>query len=175
MREPSINIAPEDGRAAEVLAAQAGDRAAFGRLYEKYSRMVHGILLAHVPYQEADDLMQNVFAKALQKISGLRETEAVGGWFATLARNAAVDFYRRSRPNVELLERHSTTRNVRVEAFTILAEIQKLPEAYRETLVLRLVEGMTGPEIAERTGLTPDSVRVNLSRGMKQLRERLSI
>ncbi len=166
---------PEDGRAAEVLAAQAGDRAAFGRLYEKYSRMVHGILLAHVPYQEADDLMQNVFATALQKLSTLRDTEAVGGWFATLARNATVDFYRRSRPNVELLERHSTTRNVRVEAFAILDEIQKLPEAYRETLVLRLVEGMTGPEIAGRTGLTPDSVRVNLSRGMKQLRERLSI
>ena len=137
--------------------------------------MVHGILLAHVPYQEADDLMQNVFATALQKLSTLRETEAVGGWLATLARNAAIDFYRRSRPNVELLERHSTSRHVRVEAFTILAEIQKLPEAYRETLVLRLVEGMTGPEIATRTGLTPDSVRVNLCRGMKQLRERLSI
>ena len=47
-------------------------------------------------------------------------------------------------------------------------------EAYRETLILRLVEGMTGPEIAERTGLTPDSVRVNLSRGMKLLRGQLS-
>jgi RNA polymerase sigma-70 factor, ECF subfamily len=38
---------------------------------------------------------------------------------------------------------------------------------------LRLVEGMTGPEIAARTGLTPDSVRVNLCRGMKILREYL--
>ena len=47
-----------------------------------------------------------------------------------------------------------------------------MPEAYRETLVLRLVEGMTGPEIADRTGLTPASVRVNLHRGLKQLRER---
>ena len=51
--------------------------------------------------------------------------------------------------------------------------IRSLPEAYRETLVLRLVEGMTGPEIAERTGLTPASVRVNLHRGMKMLREKL--
>ena len=48
-----------------------------------------------------------------------------------------------------------------------------LPEAYRDTLVLRLVEGMTGPEIARRTGLTPDSVRVNLCRGMKLLRQAL--
>lgn len=39
---------------------------------------------------------------------------------------------------------------------------------------MRLVEGLTGPEIAERTGITPDSVRVNLHRGMKMLRERLT-
>jgi len=59
------------------------------------------------------------------------------------------------------------------KANEILELIRDLPEAYRETLVLRLVEGMTGPEIAERTGLTPASVRVNLHRGMKQLREKL--
>ena len=55
----------------------------------------------------------------------------------------------------------------------MLDTIQRLPECYRETLILRLVEGMTGPEIAERTGLTADSVRVNLCRGMKLLRARL--
>ena len=49
--------------------------------------------------------------------------------------------------------------------------IRGLPEAYRETLIMRLVEGMTGPEIAKVTGLTPQSVRVNLCRGMKMLRE----
>ena len=52
----------------------------------------------------------------------------------------------------------------------VLAAIRRLPEAYRETLVLRLVEGLTGPEIAERTGLQPGSVRVNLHRGMQMLR-----
>ena len=49
----------------------------------------------------------------------------------------------------------------------------RLPEAYREPLVLRLVEGMTGPEIAARTGLKPESVRVNLHRGLGLLRERM--
>ena len=48
-------------------------------------------------------------------------------------------------------------------------------DAYRETLVMRLVEGMTGPEIAERTGLKHESVRVNLHRGMKMLRQKLCI
>ena len=54
-----------------------------------------------------------------------------------------------------------------------LDQIRRLPEAYRETLILRLVEGMTGPEIAAQTGLTHESVRVNLCRGMKMLRELL--
>ena len=53
-----------------------------------------------------------------------------------------------------------------------LAAIRSLPPTYSETLTLRFVEGMTGPEIAACTGLTEGSVRVNLHRGMKQLRER---
>ena len=51
--------------------------------------------------------------------------------------------------------------------------VRKLPEAYRETLLMRLVEGMTGAEIADRAGLTEGSVRVNLHRGMALLREKL--
>jgi RNA polymerase sigma-70 factor (ECF subfamily) len=55
----------------------------------------------------------------------------------------------------------------------VLATIRTLPEAYREPLLLRLVEGMSGSEIAERTGLTHGSVRVNLHRGMTLLRQKL--
>ena len=57
----------------------------------------------------------------------------------------------------------------------MLEAIRSLPEAYRESLALRLVQGMTGPEIADRLGLTPGSVRVNLHRGMKRLRDRLGV
>ena len=60
------------------------------------------------------------------------------------------------------------------EAALILAVVRALPEPYREPLILRLVEGMTGPEIAARTGLTHGSVRVNLYRGMQLLREKLA-
>ena len=53
--------------------------------------------------------------------------------------------------------------------------IRALPEAYRETLLMRLVEGMSGPEIAHATGMTPASVRVNLHRGMHKLRQALAV
>ena len=158
--------------AALVRAAQSGDRAAFGALYEQYARMVHGILLAHVGYAEAEDLVQDVFVRALQQLPFLREPAAFGGWLAAIARRVAIDSHRVRK---QLMEAEDVAGGSRPDdqAFLVLATLQALPKAYRETLILRLVEGMTGQEIAQRTGLTPESVRVNLCRGMKQLRRAL--
>ncbi|MGI8991407.1 MAG: RNA polymerase sigma factor [Bryobacteraceae bacterium] len=155
-----------------VRSARAGDRAAFGELYERYRRMVHGILLAHVPYSEAEDLMQTVFVRAMQRLPHLREPEAFGAWLAAITRNLACDHHRRSKNPIEITEMNCGRAHAD-ESEMALDAVRRLPEAYRETLMLRLVEGMTGPEIAARTNLTPDSVRVNLCRGMKLLRAQL--
>ncbi len=156
-----------------VRAALEGDRDGFGRLYGLYAPLVHGILLARVPRAEVDDLVQDIFLHAFRKLSTLRDHGAFGPWIAMIARNRAIDFHRRTRETVEITDdlRGSNTSDAR--ATEILELIRSLPDAYRETLVLRLVEGMTGPEIAARTGLTPASVRVNLHRGMKLLRQKL--
>lgn len=158
--------------AALVRAAQSGDRAAFGSLYEQYARMVHGILLAHVSYADAEDLVQDVFVRAIQQLSSLRNPAAFGAWLAAITRRIAVDRHRKYRP---LLGSHDAPGGFRPDRaeFEVLDALRDLPSAYRETLILRLVEGMTGPEIAMRTGLTPESVRVNLCRGMKRLRQAL--
>jgi RNA polymerase sigma-70 factor (ECF subfamily) len=156
-----------------VRAAQSGDRAAFGSLYQQFGRLIHGILLANLSYQDAEDLMQDVFVKALQQLPTLREPAAFSGWLVAIARRAATDFLRNRKVMIQPQEFTGGVSAPPSDAFAILAMIQQLPESYRETLVLRLVEGMTGPEIASCTCLTPDSVRVNLCRGMKFLRERL--
>src|SRR5688500_10595665 len=154
-----------------VAAAQGGDRAAFAQLYARFARMVHGAVLARVPPAEARDLVQDVFLIALKRIKTVREPEAFGGWLLMIARNRATDYHRRSRPAEELqAETTGAAAPPTAEAMEVLAVIHGLPEAYRETLVLRLVEGMSGPEIAEETGMTAASVRVNLCRGMKLLR-----
>jgi RNA polymerase sigma-70 factor (ECF subfamily) len=170
--------APEQSQEApvEVVLVKAvleGDRDGFARLYDLYAPLVHGILLARVPRAEVDDLVQDIFLHAFKKLHTLRDASAFGPWIAMIARNRAVDFHRRSKETVEINDdlRGSDAHDSR--ANEILELIRSLPEAYRETLVLRLVEGMTGPEIAVRTGLTAASVRVNLHRGMKLLRERL--
>lgn len=159
--------------AALVAAAREGDRAAFGALYARHAAMVHGILLARVPRRDAEDLVQDVFVRAMRRIGALRRDDAFGPWLAAIARNRARDHWRRGEDTVELPADLAGRPHPEGAALAVLATIRRLPDAYRETLVLRLVEGMTGPEIAERTGLTPGSVRVNLHRGMQMLREAL--
>ena len=158
-----------------VCAAQAGDVTSFEVLYVKYAPVVHSILLGRLPPADADDVTQNVFIAALTKLDSLREPAAFAGWIARMARNAAEDQRRRSVETLEIDEKYATqaTQGSDAEASHALAVIRALPEAYRETLMLRLVEGMSGPEIAARTGLTPGSVRVNLHRGMQMLRDAL--
>jgi RNA polymerase sigma-70 factor (ECF subfamily) len=164
-----------------ISAARDGDRAAFGCLYDRYARMVHGILLSRVPPREVDDLVQEVFLSALRQLHALRDLARFGAWLAAITRNRANDYYRKTGPETTLTEpvsenqAENRTNNhaVEEEAALILAVIRTLPETYREPLILRLVEGMTGPEIAARTGLTHGSVRVNLYRGMQLLREKL--
>lgn len=179
-----MNTAPAHepaGDASLVLAAREGDRAAFGGLYARYARMVHGILLARVPAGDVDDLVQDVFLRAMPRLCDLRDVERFGPWLAAITRNRANDYYRQTRAVAEVTESlpededelPASSTAPDAEAAAILALVRALPDTYRETLILRLVEGMTGPEIAARTGLTPGSVRVNLHRGMQQLREKL--
>lgn len=158
-----------------VERVRAGDENAFSELYKKLSPLVFGIVLARVPRDEVDDIVQDVFISAFENLSNLRDKNAVGAWIANIARNRTVEFYRRKRPTEELSDDLSRTDHSLNQAREILDTIRSLPEAYNETLILRLVVGLTGPEIAEKTGLTHDSVRVNLHRGMKLLRERLRI
>ncbi|TAK15059.1 MAG: sigma-70 family RNA polymerase sigma factor [Acidobacteria bacterium] len=156
-----------------VIAAQKGDRAAFDQLYRAYARMVHGVLLTRIPRSDVEDLVQDVFIQAMQRLGSLRSPEAFGGWLAAIARTRAIDHLRRLPPTTELVDDVAANEPDRSELMTVLAAIERLPLAYRETLVLRFVEGMTGQEISAKTGLTEGSVRVNLHRGMKQLKEEM--
>jgi RNA polymerase sigma-70 factor (ECF subfamily) len=156
-----------------IRLVAAGDQDAFARLYADYLRMVHAILLGRVPRRDVDDLVQDVFLRAFTRLKSLREPAAFGGWLAAIARNRATDYLRRTREQVELPAEMAGGDAIAADTFAVLEVIRQLPDAYRDTLLMRLVEGMSGAEIADRTGLTPGSVRVNLHRGMALLREKL--
>ncbi|HEX4419242.1 MAG TPA: sigma-70 family RNA polymerase sigma factor [Kofleriaceae bacterium] len=164
-----------------MIAARGGERAAFAALYERFHRVIHAIALARLPACDAGDVVQDVFADAWHKLARLREPAAFAGWLLTMARNRAIDAARRRRSadlgDASLAAERAGDLAVdpppRVEAAAALHAIRALPETYRETLIMRLVEGLTGPEIAAHTQMTPESVRVHLHRGLKLLRERL--
>ena len=158
-----------------VQRIENGEEAAFEEFYRQFSPLVHGIVLARVPYSDAEDLVQEVFLSAYRSIGKLRDRKALGPWLSTIARNRSSEYYRKRKQTDELHEDIEHIERPSAEASEALRAILSLPDTYKETLVLRLVEGMTGPEIADLTGLQPASVRVNLHRGMKMLRKKLGI
>jgi RNA polymerase sigma-70 factor (ECF subfamily) len=176
--EPTLDRESSPAWLAMVEAAARGDVTAFRQLHREFAPMVHGLLLARVDPASADDLTQEVFINAWRGLERLHDPRAWPAYLATIARNRALDHVRRDRrtktlpPDSELVT-SAPDAAVRVEAEQLLAIIRELPDAYLEPLILRFVEGLSGPEIAERMGLRPGYVRVNLHRGMKLLRERL--
>jgi RNA polymerase sigma-70 factor (ECF subfamily) len=160
-----------------VLAARNGDIRASQALYERFAPAVHGCLLSYVTRSETDDLLQDVFETVLSRLDELRDAAAFPGWLMAVTRNAARQHLRqggRSHEALSDVETDGCGPELKAEARQVLEVLVSLPPRYREVLVLRLVEGMTGPEIAASTGLTHGTVRVYLHEGMHLLRTSLS-
>jgi RNA polymerase sigma-70 factor (ECF subfamily) len=161
-----------------VAAARKGDHEAFTALHGHFGRLVHAVVISRVPASDASDLVQDVFLLVFQKLSSLEDDQAFPAWLTQLARNRASRHLRDAHPSEPLddaPQQAAPDRSGSPDARKVLKALQTMPEAYAETLAMRLIEGMTGPEISERTGLTPGSVRVNLHRGMALLREKLGL
>ena len=161
-----------------VRSAQGGDPAAFGALHARFAPSVHAVLLARLRAADAEDALQETFVLAWKRLAALRDPDAIGPWLHAIARHAATDRRREigdaAEAPLELPARFESPRSERDELRErVIVHLRSLPDAYKETLAMRLVEGLTGPEIAAATGLTAGSVRVNLCRGMALLRELL--
>src|SRR4051794_19867253 len=86
-----------------VLAAQSGDRTAFGELFERFERHVFAIALRRLgDYTEAQELTQDVFMQALTKLDQLRVPEAFGGWLRSITQRMAVNRLVRRSPAKEV-------------------------------------------------------------------------
>ena len=157
------------------MAAQKGSRPAFERLYKKFVKLAHGVLLARHPPAVAEELAQECFLIAFKKLDQLREPAKFAPWLVAIARRLDAPNDRRAAdPLVDVPDSRPDAADL-IDAAAVVEAIRRLPDAYRETLILRLVEGMSGAEIAAATDMTAESVRVNLHRGMTKLREALGI
>ncbi|WP_084087585.1 RNA polymerase sigma factor [Aerolutibacter daejeonensis] len=177
MPDATCAAAPEDDIAKWVHQARLGSHSAFANLYERFSPLVHAILLGRFQPVIADDLTQECFITAHQRLEQLNDPAKFGPWIAVIARRIkpAAELRRRTESDIDDLASLNASPEQVIDANRVLSAVATLPEAYRNTLMMRLAEGMSGPEIAAATGMTHQSVRVNLHRGMARLRQILGL
>jgi RNA polymerase sigma-70 factor, ECF subfamily len=172
---------PDD--AALVCAAQV-DVTAFGTLYARYYLRVYRYLRLRVTSDDdAGDLTQQVFLKALDALPQYRERGLpFAAWLFRIARNAAIDAHRQRRPmlDIDLLPEPIVARDdadpesnaLRREQLDRLRELlARLDHDKRELLALRFAAGLTSREIAALTGRREAAVKRQLSRLIQNLRE----
>ncbi len=162
-------VRAEHGR---VAAAIGGDREAMLALWQEHRRWVAAVLLAHKPsHEQLDDLLQEVAMTFVSKIKSLRDVRNIRAWLRVVAVNTARASARsaRARPWLraagEPCGEPAAATHDRValddEARRLLTLASRLPEAYREPLMLRAVHGMRGRDIAAILDL-PEATAVAL-------------
>lgn len=169
---------------AALIAAAQGDTAAFGQLYERHLPAIYRYLRTHVASEEeAADLTQQVFLKALQALPGYRlPGPPFAAWLFRIARNLAIDAGCRRRPVVswELVPEREHPVDARDPERIALGRealddlrlaLARLDDEKRDLLILRLIVGLPPVEIAPMVGKCDAAVRQQMSRSLKRLKE----
>lgn len=168
-----------------VSAARSGDAAAFGTLYERHRDAVYRYSLARTgSAADAEDMTSDVFVKALGSLDRYQERGLPFlAFLYRIARNAAIDRARAARRRapaeelpIDLASDHDVERAgiAGAERAILLAALARLKPAHREVIVLRFIEGYSGPEAAQMLGRSEGAVRILQHRAMGELRKHFS-
>jgi RNA polymerase sigma-70 factor (ECF subfamily) len=176
----------------DVAAAVRGDADAVQRVWMENRRWVAAVILAHKPREaELDDLLQDVAMTFVRTIGKLRDQATLKPWLRTVAINAARAAGRTTKrrrrvlgPRVEDAPPEAVAGGMRgslggadeaveqVEQTGRLTKLAaKLPEGYREPLILKCVRGMSYRQIGELMGLPETTIETRIARGRRMLRE----
>jgi RNA polymerase sigma factor (sigma-70 family) len=140
----------------------------FERFYVEHREEVLGLLARRMGRQRAEDAFQETFLRALRAYPALRHGEHLRAWILTIARNVAVDAFRRERPAVELEEPVELPRR---PAFAELEHLtDTLPPTERAAVVLRYAYDLPYAAIAAALGSTEEAARQAASAGVRRLR-----
>ncbi|MFC1650160.1 RNA polymerase sigma factor SigZ [Candidatus Latescibacterota bacterium] len=127
----------------------------------------------------AEDILQDVFVKIHSKIHTLKQRTKLKSWIYQIARNAIIDYYRSHKKMYELPESlpaaepdNSEKARSDIER-SLMPMIRKLPDNYREAMILSEIEGLSQKEVAERLGLSLSGAKARIQRGRKALKEML--
>lgn len=164
-----------------VRAAQDGDVAAFGRLYDRYVDVVHRYVLFRVHDRPlAEDLTSETFVRALRRLHTVSyQGRDVGAWFVTIARNLVLDHVKSSRVRLEVTsgemldpgsDEGPEAEVVRAAvARAVLACVDQLGDDQRECVLLRFVQGLSLAETAAAMGRREGAVKALQHRAVRRL------
>jgi len=144
-------------------------------LVRKYASAVLALCMAHTKnFHDSEDIMQNVFLKAFMKFDTLRDKNRVRSWLLKIARRMCIDYHRK-RPFTKTLPddipapANSTGEHIR----RLHTAISKLPDGYREPIILYYMNGRKCASVAKSLGISEDTVRSRLVRARLRLHEML--
>jgi RNA polymerase sigma-70 factor (ECF subfamily) len=146
-------------------------------IWEEHHARLRGYISRRVREPEAvDDILQEVFLKALEKLHTLRSRGSVAAWLYRITAHAIADHFRAHRPLAELPEELAAPdpqHDPVAELATCLEPfINDIPPTYREALRLSELEGVPQTELAERLGISYSGTKSRVQRGREQLRRR---
>jgi len=163
--------------AALVAAARAGDRAAFGALFDRYQTPIVNYLYRVVgDWETANDLAQDSFLKAYQALGRTEPDLQLAPWLYRIATNTALDALRRRKRItwVPFLEEYDPPALGGDPGITVPNQdavqraLQAVPADYRVALVLHLHQGLSYKEIGALLGVAPNLVAVRVFRGREK-------
>jgi RNA polymerase sigma-70 factor (ECF subfamily) len=170
-----------------VQLIQKDDQEAFNLLYERYLSKVYQRVWYVVPNQDVEDVTQEVFLAAMKSIKTFRGDSKFSTWLRTLTNRQVADYYRRrEREGKELdmelenIEVKATSRiggrlsATSVDDMMMLRQaLSRLPEHYRDILLLRFADGMKFNEIADLQGTHLEATKSLFRRAIGELRKQL--
>lgn len=168
-----------------VARARAGDREAFAAMCAPHTDRLQRYLVTMTGEQlSADDVLQDTFRRALEKLDQLRQPERFGSWLLSIACNTCRSHLRsevqRAHGGDETLERMAEHQRTalsslvrREDAERLRLAIDRLPILLREAFVLFAVEGLPYAEIAAASGAAEGTLQVRVHRAKALLRQQL--
>jgi RNA polymerase sigma-70 factor (ECF subfamily) len=163
-----------------VARCRAGDPDAWRELVARFSRYVYGIAVQafRLSEHDAEDVFQEVFARAYEHLDQLRDDAAVRPWLAQLTRRLCIDRLRagaREQPTEESLEEPDEDVLIRLdEALTVHEALGGLPEHCREILDRFFARDESYRTIGEALDLPAGTIASRISRCLARLREQLT-
>ncbi len=175
----------EETTASLVLAAQAGDREAFGRLALRYERAVYATALRRLGnHSEAQEVTQEVLVKAMQKLDQLRQPECFGGWLRSMTTRMAINRAVRKSPGTptepaslaaNCIDRQTPLASTlaREERSQVRAGLRRLKRTDRATLMAFYVDGQSLIEMSDQFDAPVGTIKRRLHVARKRLAKEL--